>query len=295
MHIVVAGATGELGQRITRELLERGARVRALVRSGSDRAVVEALGERGAEVMEIDYSVKSTLKACSGARCVVSALSGLREVIVEAQGRLLEGAVAARVPRFIPSDYSIDFTRLPPGSNRNLDLRREFHSHLDAAPIAATSIYNGAFMDMLTGQAPFILFPLRRVVYWRDADQLMDFTTMDDTAAFTAEAAMDESTPRSLHIAGESLSARDMAAAVSDVAGRKFRLLRAGPLRRLDRLIALTRRFVPGEDEVYPPWQGMQYMRNMFAGDAQAGGRDNDRYPSLEWTGVREVLAAARP
>jgi hypothetical protein len=68
------------------------------------------------------------------------------------------------MPRFIPSDYCIDFTKLPPGTNRNLDLRREFHERLDRAPIAATSILNGRFADMLTGQAPIVLFKFKRVL-----------------------------------------------------------------------------------------------------------------------------------
>jgi len=41
---------------------------------------------------------------------VVSALAGLRDVIVETQAALLDAAIKARVPRFIPSDFSIDFT-----------------------------------------------------------------------------------------------------------------------------------------------------------------------------------------
>ncbi len=52
----------------------------------------------------------------------MSALNGLREVTVDRQGVLLDGAVRAGVPRFISSDYSADFTKTPPGGNRNLDL-----------------------------------------------------------------------------------------------------------------------------------------------------------------------------
>jgi len=63
----------------------------------------------------------------------VSALAGLRDVIVEAQTVLLDAAIKAGVPRFIPSDDSIDFTKFPAGENRNLDLRREFHQRLDKA------------------------------------------------------------------------------------------------------------------------------------------------------------------
>ena len=56
---------------------------------------------------------------------MVSSLAGLRKVIIDAQKVLLDAAIAAGVPRFIPSDYSLDFTRFSDGENRNLDLRRE--------------------------------------------------------------------------------------------------------------------------------------------------------------------------
>ena len=64
---------------------------------------------------------------------------------------------------------------------------------------------------MLTGQAPIILFERKRVLYWRSADQLMDFTSRDDTASFTAAAALDPVTPRWLRVAGDEISARGIA------------------------------------------------------------------------------------
>jgi len=294
--IVVAGATGNLGGRIARALVERGASVRALVRHGTARERLERLQELGVATACVNLgNASEATGACSGASCVVSALQGLRDVIVETQTVLLEGAVKAGVPRFIPSDYSLDFTKLPAGENRNFDLRREFHRRLDKAPISATTIYNGAFADMLTGQMPLILFRLKRVLYWGDADQRMDFTTMDDTAAFTASAALDPSTPRFLRIAGDQLSARELAAVVSEVTGERFRLFRAGGLGMLGALIKVARTLTPGENELYPAWQGMQYMRNMFDGRASLEPLDNDRYPGIRWTTARDVLSARSP
>jgi len=290
---VLAGATGNLGGRIARAILERGANVRAVVRHNSDPDKVEELRKRGAAIAEVDFnSVSEVTGACQGGSCVISALSGLRDVIVEAQTLLLDAAVKAGVPRFIPSDYSIDFTQLPPGTNRNLDLRREFHDRLDKAPIAATSILNGMFTDLLTGQAPFILFKLKRVVCWEDANQRLDLTTMDDTAEFTAAAALDSSTPRFLRIAGDQLSARGLVEVVSEVTGENFRLFRPGGLKRLAILIKITRAILPKSNTLYPPWQGMQYMHNMFSGRAKLEPLDNDRYPGMRWTTVRDVLAA---
>jgi nucleoside-diphosphate-sugar epimerase len=291
--IVVAGATGNLGGRIVRALLERGAGVRALVRHGTARDRIERLQELGAAIATVDLDNPSEVTpACRGASCVVSALQGLRDVIVDTQTALLDAAIDSDVPRFIPSDYSIDFTRFPPGENRNLDLRRDFHQRLDKTSISATTIFNGAFAEMLTGQMPLILFRLKRVLYWGNAEQRMDFTTMDDTAAFTASAALDPSTPRILRIAGDELSARQLAAVVSEVTGTKFRLLRAGGLGTLRVLIKVARTVAPGKKELYPAWQGMQYMRNMFDGRAKLEPLDNDRYPGMRWTTARDVLSA---
>jgi hypothetical protein len=239
-------------------------------------------------------SASEVIPACAGVSCVVSALQGLRDVIVDAQTVLLDAAIKAEVPRFIPSDYSIDFTKFPAGENRNLDLRREFHTRIDHTSISATTIYNGAFAELLTGQMPLILFKLRRVLYWGNPDQRMDFTTIDDTAAFTARVALDPSTPRFLRIAGDQLSARDLTVLVSEVTGEKFKLFRAGSLGMLGALIRVAQTVAPAEKQLYPAWQGMQYMRNMFDGRAMLEPLDNGRYPGTRWTTVRDVLSVRR-
>ena len=288
---ILAGATGHLGGLVAAELRARGAPVRAIVRpdtSGDDRARLRAMG---IDVAESAYTDPRRLRgACEGGSCVVSTLSGLREVIVDAQTALLEAAVGAGAPRFIPSDFAINFYLMPDGYNRNLDLRREFALRLERAPIAATSILNGMFASLLNGDAPFILFPLRRVLYWGNADQPMDFTTIENTAEFTAAAALDADTPRFLRIAGDVMSARDLAAAAGRLTGHPFKLLRGGGLRRLEKLIAFTRFVARGGEQVYPPWQGMQYMHNMYDGRVKLDPLDNGRYPDIRWTTVDDVL-----
>jgi nucleoside-diphosphate-sugar epimerase len=289
--IIVAGATGKLGGRIARELRRRGASVRAIARQTSDPAAVAELRRLGVDVVTArPSSVAEVTHACAGSVCVVSALSGLRDTIVDAQMVLLQAAIAAGVPRFIPSDYSIDYTKLKPGTNRNLDLRREFLTRLDAAPLKATTIFSGMFAELLTGQAPVLLFKIHRVLYWGDADQRMDFTTMDNTAEYTAAAALDPSTPRFLRIAGDQKSARELAAVVSEVTGQRWKLLRPGGLGAFRALIAITRKVLPGREDVYPPWQGMQYLHNMLSGAPKLHALDNDRYPEIRWTSVRTVL-----
>ncbi len=289
--IVVAGGTGNLGERIIKALLEKGADVRVPVRKSSDIDKVTKLRNLGAQVFTVDMSsVDDVANVCRGASCVISALAGLRDVIIDAQKVLLDAAIAAGVPRFIPSDFSLDFTNLGAGENRNLDLRREFHSYVDTSSIAATTIFNGPFMDLLTGQMPMILFKQKRVLYWGKADQRMDFTTMDDTATFTANVALDSSSPRFLRIAGDQISARELTAVMSGIEHTTFRLLRAGGLGLLNILIKVARFVAPGAGELYPAWQGMQYMRDMMGGRAKRDSNDNNRYPGMHWTTANAML-----
>jgi nucleoside-diphosphate-sugar epimerase len=291
--IVVAGATGNLGGRIVRELLRKEADVRVLVRPGSDADKVANLQKTGATVVTIhNWRVDELTEACRGAACVVSVLAGLHDVIVDAQKALLDATIKANVPRFIPSDFSIDFTRLPDGRNRNLDLRREFHTYLDQAPIASTTIFNGAFAELLTGDMPLVLTNIKRILYWGNADQRMDFTTMDNVATYTANAALDPTTPRYLCIAGDQISARQLVTVAGDVTGHKFSLLRPGGLGLLSVLINIARTVAPGGNDLYPAWQGMQYMRDMLDGRAEMQHLDNNRYPGIHWTTARDVLAA---
>lgn len=291
--IILAGATGGLGQKIAAHLVGSPAKVKALVRQGSSDESVANLRTLGVDIVFVGYNNEDQLKeACQGGAIVVSALSGVRDVIVDAQTNLLNAAVKAGVPRFIPSDYCIDFTKLPYGTNRNLDLRKEFAERLDGAPIAATSVLNGMFTDLLTGQAPVILFGMGRVVYWGNADQLLDFTTMENTAAYTAQAALDNNTPRLLRIAGEVINSRGLQQAASKATGKKFKLLRPGGLGSLKTMIKITRTLFPKKEEVFPPWQGMQYLYNMYSGLPKLNPLDNGRYPSIHWTSVQEVLKA---
>ena len=295
--VVIAGATGDLGGRIAGALIERGATVHALTRPESRPEDVDRLANLGVRLVPADLSdPRSVAGVLHGASCVVSALSGLREVILDRQTVLLDAAVRAGVPRFISSDYSSDYTKTRPGHNRNFDLRREFAGRADRAPIQVTSILSGAFMDMLGAEMPIIQPRVRAVLYWGDADQPLDFTTRDDTAASTAAAALDEDAPRILRVAGDTVSAREIASAMTKASGKAYRVLPAGGLASLRLLIPVAQRVAAEKpDPIFPAWQGMQYTLDMFSGEARLDPLDNDRYPELEWTSLLERLSSRLP
>jgi uncharacterized protein YbjT (DUF2867 family) len=291
--VLIAGATGDLGGRIVRELSRHDVRIRVLTRPGTGTASARYGDDPRIEVVTAAYDDHAALtRAATDVDVVVSAVSGTRPVIVDAQRALLAATVAAGVPRFLPSDYSADYRRITPGTNRNFELRREFAADVDAAPVQATSVLTGMFTDLLTDAAPMILFGRRRVLFWSSADQVLDFTTKDDVARVVALAALDDDAPRVIEMAGDQVSAREVATTMSELTGTVFRPQWAGTTGTLSAMSAVGRRLSKNPDEPFPAWQGMQYFVSMFSGQAQLRHVDNGRYGAHDWTTVRDVLAA---
>lgn len=285
--ILVAGATGNLGQKICSELIKRNIAVRAIVRKESDDKKIKALEDMGVDVLKVDLSNGQELTgACTGVSCVISALAGLHEVIIETQTHILNAAIAAGVPRFIPSDFSTDFTQMPAGENRNFDLRKEFHAILSKKPIQATSIYNGAFADVLRYNIPLFNVPQKTIAFYEGkTDWKIDFTTMDDTAAFTAMAAIDDDAPRSLRIASFRVSPNDLVKLSEQHKGSRFELINIGTMEKFSAYNKAQRAAHPeGENELYAKWQQSQYLYSMFLVHHQA--LDNNRYEGLSWSPV---------
>lgn len=301
--IIVAGANGQLGRLLVDALQSRATikgekiLVRALVRPGRDLpAPTKTLIWQA-----VDYSSQSDLdRACDGAFTVVSALIGVQDVIVDAQTRLLKAALKAGARRFVPSDYAGDFTRLPQGTNRNFDLRSRFHT-IAATLIAQsgrtmdfTSIYQGAFTELLASGWVMFDYKKRRVQYFGSPDSALDLTTYANTAEYTAALALDENpSPAALRISGTRMTPRDAAALGKRLTGADFALKRVMPVAMLRLVIAILKRLKPDPTNPMPIWVAMQYGLAGAIGTMAPEALDNDRYDDITWTGPDEIVSRA--
>lgn len=289
--ILVAGATGNLGSRICRELIERNAAVIAVVRAESDLEKMEDLLKIGVSIVPVDFNnIDEIASACKDVNCVVSAVAGLGDVVVDLQKNILDGAIKAGVQRFIPSDFCTDYNSLVPGENRNFDLRREFKTYLDGTAIQASSVFNGAFADILKYNTPVLNLKNNTIGYWSGKSEWkLDFTTMDNTAAFTAEVALDDEAPRDLHIASFQISPSVLSIEVQQISNAQFAVHDMGPMEEFAQFIKKQREDNPaGETELYAKWQQSQYLYSMFS--THHNTLSNSRYPNLTWTTAATYL-----
>jgi hypothetical protein len=109
--------------------------------------------------------------------------------------------------------------------------------------IRATSIYNGAFAELLENPYVMINHKTRQVSCFGSPDQVLDFTTWRDSARFCAAAALDTAAPRYLHCAGSQVSANDLVRISSALTGQPYTLKRAGSLTFMRGLIFTIRNF----------------------------------------------------
>lgn len=312
--VVVAGANGALGKLVCEALVEKATRdgsnvlVRGLVRKSirNSAASAASTGDGSStgklKIEFVDYENMSDLsRACDGAHCVVSALQGLEDVIIDAQSRLLKASIDNGVHRFVPSDFSGDFTKLPEGSHRNFDLRRRFHRVAEAmftrenSTIEFTSIFQGGFTELLG--SGWVLFDYKKlqVGYFGSPDDPMEYTTWKNTAEYTACVALDDRpTPRSLAIAGQRMTPTQAQQIAKIVTDTDFALKRLMSVRMLGWLIAILRVVKPGKKgEVMPLWVAMQYGYCGALGLMSPVRLDNDRYPEIVWEGVERTIKNA--
>lgn len=148
--VLVAGATGSLGSLIVKNLLERGATVRALVRPSSADGGTRLRDVAGhprlsLRVGDLTDGAAALAPHLESVEVVVSAVQGGPEVIIDGQTELLRAAERAGVHRMIPSDFSINLWGYGYGVNILSDLRRTFAEAFRTSPVARTSVAIGAF------------------------------------------------------------------------------------------------------------------------------------------------------
>jgi nucleoside-diphosphate-sugar epimerase len=283
---LLIGGTGNLGGLIGRELLKRGARLRLLVRPGSRSKLPADL----AQAAEIVVDEQAAFEAVS---CVASAVQGGPETIVDAQLRFLRAARQAGARRFVASDYSMNLFAVPEGDNVSSDHRREFARRAEAerGDVEVVHVLNGAFLDrrVLFGFLGAVNLQKREAYRWGDGKEEMQFTTYDDTAAYTAAAALDERpVPNQLFVAGDSLTFDALVKEIEAGLGAPIAVKTLGSFADLD--AEITTRFAAAPANV-PSWLPLMYWRAMLNGSGKLGPPMNDRYPDIQPTGVRAYVS----
>lgn len=187
--VLVVGATGSLGGKVVRALLDRGKSVRALVRPTTDASRLEALGVEIARGDMLDEP--SLVKAMTGADAVITTAAGYtrggkqaHDIDTVGNANLAEAAAKVGVRRFVllsilTSDQTPD---VPHFWHKKLAEDR-----LEERGVPFVALRPGAFLDQIAamGGSPF---EKRSAMWLGDAKVPLTFVLTDDLAEYLAAA-----------------------------------------------------------------------------------------------------------
>lgn len=232
---LVAGATGSLGGRIVRTLLEGGGRVRALARNLGGAAA--ALETAGAEVMLGDLTDPASLRqACRGVDVVISTASATRRTDdtpenVDMRGtiNLVDAAREAGVRRFV---FVSTLGAVPDSPVPAFRAKAAAEAHLKESGLSYVILQPDAFMDVWFGM--LIEAPIASgapVTLVGESTGRHSFIAEADVAQFAAGAARrGEPSNLTIPLGGpEAITFRDAAKAYEAALGRPLTIRSVPP------------------------------------------------------------------
>jgi NADH dehydrogenase len=230
--VLMCGATGLLGERVTRRLAARGAPLRLLLRDGASDAVAR---EVGADVVRGDLRRPETLgPAVEGAETVVTtataiarALDGERVDLRAVDGHgalaLVSAAEAAGVQRFVYTSFAgLDddaARRIPLGAAKRAVERR-----LAGSSMRTVSVRPDSFQEIWL--SPITQFDWRRgrVIVFGRGETIARYVAADDVAEAIAVLTVAQDPPASVEFGGPEPLTRHEAVRVFEAAtGRRIR------------------------------------------------------------------------
>jgi len=295
--VLLVGATGMFGSRIAHHLFEQPeTHLRVLVRALENpekQALLKPLMDAGAEVLEGDLADEASLnRATQGVDVIVSAVQGGFDVIVGGQVALSQAGVRNGVRRILPSDYALDLFEATPGEHAMFDLRRTADERIAASGLEQVNVLQGAFMEMFAPGAGTFDYQAGTVTYWGDGSQIIDATSLEDTARMVARVALDrEVGGGKFAFAGDRISILDAAKVLEAQTGLSF------THRSMGSEAELRAAHKQALEDTSNPFGSVMlaYQLYMLTGQTKLSDLQNERYSDLKLETFAQFAARALP
>jgi uncharacterized protein YbjT (DUF2867 family) len=244
----------------------------------------------GVQVVTGDVNHPHTLRqAVEGVSVVVSALQGGPDIVVHGQANLLKAAQDAGVKKFIASTFSLNLFNVPYGEHEFLDSRKKFAERLEKSGMPYVHILNGCFTETFWGFLGVFKKQGPVLQYYGDGTEKFDVTTFDDTARYTAEAALDPSITGVVEVAGDSITMEEAAEAYRKVKGD----IKTEKLGGLDDLKMQIRRRQNADRTNYASYIPLKYQLFMLDGRGKLTNIANSKFPSIKAHSMVDYLKKA--
>lgn len=198
MLILVAGVSGNMGQKLVHSLTSRGHRVRGLGRDASKLVPHTYALLDDFVTCEVYYDSASLDRACAGVDGIICAYGMDPRLQLEGQLLLLRAAERANVCIYVTACWNHDWSKLELGKHEAYDALVSFRHHVEmTSDIKPIYVFNSIFAETLFStighghvgpDMPLVWDSSTKTMnIWGTGHSVWYWTTEQDSAEFTAE------------------------------------------------------------------------------------------------------------
>lgn len=196
MSIVVgiAGISAKLAQCVTKALQKYpGVKIKGFCRS-LEKMPPSALQKYNLELIQGNFDDEVAVqKFVRGTDVVICCYFGGPEVMTLGQKILIDACAKEGVSRYIPSDFAVDYTKIPDDELFPKESTKIIKNYLSEKGVAGVHILVGGLMETFWSDY-FEIYDAdtQTASYWGTGEEKWDLTSFETAAAYTAALAVDK-------------------------------------------------------------------------------------------------------
>ncbi|PYH85822.1 NmrA-like family protein [Aspergillus uvarum CBS 121591] len=285
----IAGITGKFARRVVGHLLQHSdISIRGYCRDPSKVPASISSSEKVTLFKGDAFDKEAIRSFAEGCNVIVCCYLGDDKLMVEGQKALIDACEEVGVPRYVASDWALDYTKLKLGELFPKDPMIHVKAYLDTKQkVKGVHILIGGFIEPVLSPFFNILDPQTNTFrYWGEGDEYMEGTTYDNAAEFTVAVIRDAEATGVVRFLGGRATIREIAQSYEKVYGAKANLERLGSLDELYKTMHQKRAENPADIYGYMSLFFYYYWVNgkTFVGPET----DNAKYPDVkpvDWEG----------
>ncbi|GKT66964.1 hypothetical protein ColTof4_12849 [Colletotrichum tofieldiae] len=296
MSIVVgiAGISAKLAQCVTKALQKyQGVTTKGFCRR-LEKIPLSALQEYNIEVIQGNFDDEGAVqKFVQGTDIVICCYFGDSDVMTRGQKILIDACAKEGVPRYIPSDFAVDYTKIPDGELFPKESTKIIKKYLLEKRVAGVHILVGGLLETFWSEY-FEVYDAntRTASYWGTGEEKWDLTTFETAAAYAAALAVDKQAVGVFRFRGDCKSIFEMKEAYDKVYQSPLQLKRLGSLADLYNAVLNIHKKDPNNLAAWGPKAFIYWCTN---GVAHLGDElDNNKYSYIVPTNVEDFLKAQK-
>lgn len=189
----IAGITGKFARCVVGHLLKNPAvTIKGYCRDPT-KLPASLLASKRISVTQGQSEERNALRAfAKGCDVVICCYLGDHNLMINGQKSLIDACEAETVPRYVASDYSLDFTKLELGQLPAKDPMKHVQEYLGTKNVQGVHVLIGIFMETFfttflnVWNAKDVSFS-----YWGSGEEMWESTSYDNAAQFVAAVAQD--------------------------------------------------------------------------------------------------------